>query len=321
MDYVLEKWDAIELFCKIAAKASGVSIKELQNEIVIDRYLKMYASRAFAGDVSKKITDSYNNFVADKKKTKISSAKKSEVDIREVPYWSRLLYDLGAAIRNGKPIVLSNEQLIACLHFIGEKKFIVSDKQQLDRFTPNTKRQRLYFTKWCLYFIDDLDEAEIPAGQKKQTLSRAILTLKPFGKAEIIRALKGNKNRIYEGYYDLYDSNYLLIRTRIKGYDRDLRMIFYVGSFESMKLSLGIASNILPEEFFSQKILIEPFDDVSDNKNIPDFFDTSKRSEIIPKYVWDYFDNPSNNIISLPAGLTNSTQLAFYLNTNRKNDF
>lgn len=285
MTILLDKWDGAELFNKIIFRFDAKeSIKNLMSTERFKSKLIDYSRKELNYKVTK---DIYKNYSSDNKKQNASA-----------------FYNFCRQLHHGEPVILKKEVFEAFVKYIEEEDFAGDTKIICNDFKLNQKQREFESTKWWVYFYD---ECFLPASENKTVLykgvSRAILHLKPFGKAELVRLKKEkNEKRVYTGIYRVCKHDeYLAFKLKTKkNRERDLRMLFYIGT-DNMNLSLGLSANT-SDSFYSRTVMMEPIN-TKIKKQEPGFYCkeiTKEKNNDLPDYVWAYFKETEKNIIRLP---------------------
>lgn len=300
MAYLFEEWDAIELFCRLVSKKHRIPLKDFQNNAVLNHWLKEYKSKEKSASLSVEVTNRY--------KQKPALEEKSYKTGQKLKEHVRFIYDLCSDIRYSRPVVIEDFPFNASLAYIGDRNYKSQYRMHLTSFIANNKQRLLEGTNWILYFYDELSISEGNTTKFYKGVSRAIIELKPFAKVELTRHKKGSTDkRVYSGSFKLIGNDkYLALKMRLKkSNERDLRMVFYIGSDE-FELATGIAANV-SDSLWARTCLLEPFNKSTKEANELGFFSKELENinnKYVPDHVWDYLEMEGLGKIQPPDTIT-----------------
>lgn len=293
MAYVLlDHWDAVELFCRIVSKYDSIPMADFQNNNVLMRKLKKYEGVKPSEDVSIKIFGL----------KEVTQRSGKEVNVKQVPRHPKAFYELGRMIRYSHPVVIDEDIFDQFSNFAKSKGYAPREKT-LNEWRPSDKQRLLEGSRWWLYFYhqenekDDVNKIKAVPG-----IAKSILRLNTFGKAEVV-GYKGSE--CYTGKFSIYDreEKFLLLEMNLKGSkQKDLHILFYIGTSKQIDLALGQFHN-LGRSIYSGTVMIEPIQTRNKKVEIPEFIKADKIKEL-PDYVQSYFKEKKKNILRVPCTIT-----------------
>lgn len=301
MAYYLETWDAVEMFCRIISKKHNIPIEDFQSNEVVLYWLQEYSRKNKSEILSKEITDNYKSI--ERSQINHKSGERNQE-------YLRFVYELGKAIRTSRSVDVEPYPYAAVMHYIGDETYKKRKRKVLKPFSPSDKQRFYEGKKFWIYWFDDLVVTDKGQSISHNGISRGLLELMPFGRAELSRYVtwaKGSK-RIYSGIFQLMgNENYLAIKMKLKeSSERDLRMLVYIGSSE-FEIALGMAANV-HEVMWARKVLIEPIKVLSEAiLTEPEFYSKTLKNpnnEIIPEYVWKFFERKEKNKLLISKRIT-----------------
>jgi hypothetical protein len=296
----IEQWQALEIFSRVIAKAEDDNLSDFFDPTFLSIKLKKYENRISCTDLS----------------LKIFKTKKDGKD-KVVPKYPQGFYEFGRKIRLSEPIILDDGMLEDLMFFINEgvpkdssNFYSIEVRNYIFPWFPSKKFFHLQSTIWWLYCYDrssvDLGNGDVLV----EGVTRALLKLNPFGKAELKNYSMGtSKIEDYVGNYSMYgkDEKHISLMLKLKKTnEKDLRILLYVGTDE-ITFALGQYHNI-GRSIYSGTCLLERIQEpISDEKLNVRFFTEAISADkgLIPKYIWSYFKGRNRNYIRTPCTITN----------------
>lgn len=286
MGYVMiDHWDAVEIFCNVICKYDKKrKISDFQQNHILLEELNKYSKGLYPGKVSAKVFG--------KKTNKIGHPALKR---------PKSFYEFGRKIRNGIPITLDKDELEGYLKFIGASISQYSIKY-FSEWLPSDKQRRFEGTTWLLYYFHQVHEDK--RGQQPEStagIARAVLHIKPFGKAEIIGF---EDSECYEGVFQLYgkEEKFIKFEMKLKGSkEKDLHLLIYIGT-GMVRLALGQFHN-LGRAIYSGTIMMEHINKMDIEEDHPKFFGIGELNQL-PSHVQKYFKDKKQNVLRVPTKLT-----------------
>jgi len=309
--YLLSQWEAIEIYCRIVAKAEGLPETAFRDNASIVEALRRYGtedkSTAFMKDIHKRPVDATGK--------KFFKGK-----------YENLMYGLSSAILQGKPVVQNSTLLNAISEYLNaglpedEQVDIMPERhRELKPFAPNDNQRKLENTRWWLYYHEVYE-----GDQRSSGLVRAILQLLPFGKARITNTQLSDDftelKEVYTGRYEMYSSNEDYIRMQFKlekTGKHDLTIVVYVGTSDRATIVLGHYHN-LSRTLYSGPILLQRIKKQGRLK--PQFFKRSDEEDLqeIDQEIWEFFRDKSRRRTSVPNMVTDLNTLKQFLDRHHE---
>jgi antitoxin component of RelBE/YafQ-DinJ toxin-antitoxin module len=226
--YLLDQWDAIELFCRVVSKHQNIPLEKFEDNDFLLETLKDYGRGEHHELLSKKISEEYRKKIREEaKEIRIRQSGKREEKSR-IPDMVRMIYDLSNKIRKSEPVVFESYHLEACKHYINNTEFSNKYRAKLKAFDPSPRLRKFENTKWRLYFYDGYKDHKITPAKLIQGVSVGIVSFNMFGNVTYERFKTGlSEMRMYVGTYRIYgEDNYLALKLKLEGIQRDLRLLF-----------------------------------------------------------------------------------------------
>lgn len=326
MDYYLNQEEAIELFCRLVGRHLSIPVEKLDVNETLLFYLGVYSQAKPSHDLESLIEQSFKtNRNIDKRKNPdddeqmharqhLSAQEKRRItNENKSNKFSKQVWKLSLNIREGRPVWISDYTLHAFLNYINDDAYKAYTKcfSPIIKLDLSPKRNIFSNTNWKLFFWDDFRERDNERPKITKGISVATLKLGLFGKAELHRGVNDpyrKEIRIYIGRYRFYDNGkFLSIKMKLAGSrERDLRLLFYIGSEPDIRISTGMGANISYDSW--ARILVIQKVQKGEKLTEPGFFSKqieNKRNSEIPDYIWSFFANREENIIRVPhAGIS-----------------
>lgn len=294
MYVVLQKWDAIELFCNVVAKYENRKIKEFWNNIEMDKAIKKYKHEVNYSPITEELYGGQNNIAP------------------------KAFYNFQHQINTSLPVIIPSEFFTTMCSYIGEPNFAKTRVRYSGDLTFSDKQLNLYNSNWWIYFYDEHSSIINNEIILQKGISKGLLKLLPFGKAELIRdKYEERGQRIYTGIYSTFrEDNYLSFKMRLMpNGERDLRMTFFLGSDHPIEFAIGQSSNVSSKDH-SRIVVIERTASKNGLTKSLGFYSKDKiNNEVdVPDYIQDFFEKGDTKMIVVPDGITSSKKLRIFTN-------
>ncbi len=317
----LHHWDAVELFCYLVATYERLDIGIFKdNEVLVD-FVGKYSTDPHVYELTEAIFGK-KQIIAPKAEIDEKGKVKKANEIKSISARRKTVYELTKMIRFEEPVVLPEKTFKNYLDFINKEREekINIHKTSLKRWEPSKKMRAFENTQWALYYYDEeSDKSDGPDIEMIGGVTRALLRLKPFGKAEI-RGYRTTKkdSEIYNGYYSMYGEKYMLLEMKLGEYrEKDLHILFYIGT-GSLTLAIGQFHNV-GASIYSGTVILEKFT----SKSVPAYEDADAGTFFpsdhidLPKHISEFFRDKRRNILRVPSNITSISD--FWLWHTKKN--
>jgi hypothetical protein len=288
--YLLDKWDALELFYRLAKK----SVSE-NNWKSLDECLLSFPDEETCKPITRKVFPNGP---------------------------SSMIYQLSLHVRGSKPFVIEASKLKTCLSFIGDEEFSNRERQAIEPYADNPKHIMFERTEWHLYFFDEMYKKE-NSENPIRGVTRNILKFGKFGRVTVDRFRVGEKEIArYTGYWDLVDNDLAMsIKLKSKNPSRELELYFYIGKITSVSLFefvLGRAVSQGDTMWARSVIMIE--NDMCD-KSSPSFYsneDSKFSNPNIPEFIWRFFEDREYSTIRIPIKILDHDYLNDFIRARKE---
>lgn len=294
--YILENWQALELFCRVALKHDKKYSLGFSKKIDFDELIERYSDKKKALEVSRQIFGE-------------SEGGDWKADSEDQPPTCKY-YNLSLIARSNEPVTFSTKTIKAYKDFINDSQYqIFPEWEVIDKKKISHLTKELY-GKHSVYHYAEREEEEKEGEPKKQKIKgilRGTLLLNPCNIAELrIKDVKSKKAKpdIYRGEWSLDDQvNCLNIRMRIfPGGKKDLQMIFFLGA-DKPEITLGMFHNLDTDYIHSGKIIMinNQMEHIS---GFTDFYPfnggKSKASQAqVPDYIKKFCQSKHHNVLKV----------------------
>lgn len=281
LKHLLDETEAIELFCRVIAKADKIRpLEKFWDNTFLNNRLKDYDNKDLCKKISEKVFKTWDD-----------GTIKSPKDF----------YEFGRKIRKSEPVVISQSSLEAYMEYIGDNDFKKSfSPMPLQELGLNKKGVKFYNTEWYFYRYDEDDS--------KQGVTRAILKLFPFGRAELVSFFaKSNSDELFLGRWKFEkNERYMSLKMRTDTGETDLRALIYVG-INVPTLALGQIRNYGDTIIYCGSLMLEPKNNTKITK--AKFISKTSKQEWgkLPFYVQDFFAQKEKNILRVTTKVTSDT--------------
>lgn len=273
MKVFIEHWDAVELFCYLVCKIEECDISKFHDNEQLLKAMTKYG--------------------------KINEAREASFRLLKN---RTTLEKMVRMIRYKEPVVLSRKEYDAIMRSISSKaKKIVIPVQDLNVVWAPRQKATLFTGRWSVYYYEEI--GRVPS------VVKAVMTLKPFNKA-VIESLSADsgKKEVYTGKYFMYgtDAKYMRLAMKIDGtMEKDLQMFFYIGS-NVPEIAMGDYHNVDGTIYCGTAIMQKS---LGKGRMTTKFYPFAQRSEDIPEYIWQYFEDKHLNRIRIPSQINTVEKL------------
>lgn len=285
---ILEDWDGIELICRLISKFESRDLSDFKNNHAVISALEKYKKD--------------NNY---KKLAYAVFGGRND----QLPNKPKSIYELVRQISHSIPVVIPKDVFDGITRYIDDIHFAQKRIKTSRNIQLSNKQRKLEGTKWWIYFYDELSEIINQKPVKHPGISKGLLELIDFGKAKLTRLKHDNKKaRIYSGLFRTFrNDEYIALKMKMEpDQERDLRMLFFIGSDNSINLSVGLSANVSSDDY-TRAVMIEPITSKKNALKEIGFYNFSKRENNtveIPEHARLFFADPKNNIIRVPRTIT-----------------
>ncbi len=300
----LESWQAIELFSHLVTKfdgnREGFQLSSLSQTAFLSRKLNDYKSKSRAEKLSNEIFGKKQN------------AKGLSVDSHP-----QAVYELARAIRLSEPVIIEELKLQDIEKFINSgiaseaEPYSVGNVNYISPWLPSKRLDNFSNTNWWLYFRDrktkHITNKEFPEG-----ITRALVILYPFGKAEIRGySVDNDAPEEYIGGYKLYRGNeFLQFNMKLKQSNtKDLHILIYIGT-GSVSLALGQFHNV-GRSIYSGTVMVEKINrtlSLHEMQNPGNFFEINDKENFesnVPLHARAFLEERQRNVMRTACKVTN----------------
>lgn len=285
MFVLLADWDAIELFSRMVSTFESRDISDFYNNHVIINSLEKYKKKENYLKVSFRIFGGQNETFPNKPKS---------------------IYDFVRLLSHSLPVTLPKDVFDHICEFIGDKQFAAKRIRTSANIHLSNKQRKMEGSKWWIYFLDERSQIINNKSVQHIGISKGVLELENFGKAIFTRLKHNDKEtRVYTGLFRTFrNEEYIGIKMKMEpGQERDLRIMFYIGSDNTISLAVGLATNLSSSDY-TKAIMIEPITGRKNPLKEIGFSYLEKGSFQVPDHVKLFFSSSTNKISKVPKTIT-----------------